>query len=118
MGVKSDSFKDDALTNFEQSGNDNIESRVGFKASATLDYTKHSAKPFIETNWIHNTKRFGVKMNGVKNTIAGTNNIGELKFGVEGKFNDNLDFWTNVSQQIGQNRYSELQGNIGIKAVF
>ena len=75
-------------------------------------------QPFVEANWIYNTRSYGVAMNGVTNYQAGTRNIGELKAGVEGQIGRNLHIWGNVAQQIGDKGYSDTQGMLGIKYAF
>ena len=49
---------------------------------------------------------------------AGNKNVAELKLGTEGKFNKNMNLWTNVAQQIGAKGYSDTTMTIGFKYSF
>lgn len=49
--------------------------------------------PFVEVNWLHNTRDFGTRMNGVTVHQDGARNIGEVKAGVEGQINSHLNLW-------------------------
>lgn len=104
-------------------GDGNLQSRLGVRAylqgHSTVDKGKNREfQPFIEANWIHNTRDFGASINGQGNEIAGTRNIGEAKIGVEGQLSRQLDMWGNVTQQIGNSGYSDTQAMIGIKYRF
>ena len=57
-------------------------------------------------------------MDGVEVKLAGTRNIGEIKTGVEGQLNPNLNIWGNIAQQIGDKGYSDTQAMIGIKYIY
>lgn len=48
----------------------------------------------------------------------GAANIAELKLGVEGKVNKNINLWSNVGQQIGNNGYSDTSVMLGVKYHF
>jgi len=50
--------------------------------------------------------------------VTGTRNIGEIKAGVEGQINTNLNLWGNVAQQLGDAGYSDTQAVLGIKYLF
>ena len=75
-------------------------------------------QPFVEANWLHNTRSYSVKMDDISNGVKGNRNIGELKVGVEGQLSQRLQLWGNVAQQIGDNGYSDTQGMLGIKYSF
>lgn len=49
---------------------------------------------------------------------ARTKNIAELKTGVEGKINKNLNVWGNVGQQMGDKGYSDTSVTFGVKVMF
>lgn len=126
MGVRSkDHVEDDSKgrTRVSFDGSGNIQTRLGLRAFANghsdIDKGKNRAfEPFIEANWLHNTKDFGVTMNGQHNGISGTKNIGELKLGVEGQMSTGLTLWGNVGQQVGSKGYSDTQAILGIKYSF
>ena len=123
MGVKADEHKEVNGTRVEGNGDGNLQTRVGVrlfgKGHNTLDDGKdHTFQPFVEANWIHNSKDFGVAMNGENVNLKGARNIGELKAGVEGQLTKNVALWGNVAQQVGNNGYSDTSAMIGIKASF
>ncbi|HEM6736278.1 TPA: autotransporter outer membrane beta-barrel domain-containing protein [Citrobacter amalonaticus] len=123
MGVKADEHKEVNGTRVEGNGDGNIQTRVGVrlfgKGHNTLDDGKdHTFQPFVEANWLHNSKDFGVAMNGENVNLKGARNIGELKAGVEGQLTKNVALWGNVAQQVGNNGYSDTSAMIGIKASF
>ena len=123
MGVKADTHTEANGTRVEGKGDGNLQTRLGMKAfikghSAVDEGKEREFQPFVEANWIYNTRSYGVAMNGVTNYQAGTRNIGELKAGVEGQIGKNLHIWGNVAQQIGDKGYSDTQGMLGIKYAF
>ncbi|MBN6045281.1 autotransporter outer membrane beta-barrel domain-containing protein [Citrobacter sp. ku-bf4] len=123
MGVKADEHKEVNGTRVEGNGDGNIQTRVGVrlfgKGHNPLDDGKDRAfQPFVEANWIHNSKDFGVSMNGENVDLQGARNIGELKAGVEGQLTKNVALWGNVAQQVGDKGYSDTSAMIGIKASF
>ena len=123
MGVKADEHKEVNGTRVEGNGDGNIQTRVGVrlfgKGHNQLDNDKNRTfQPFVEANWIHNSKDFGVSMNGENVNLQGARNIGELKAGVEGQLTKNVALWGNVAQQVGDKGYSDTSAMIGIKASF
>lgn len=123
MGVKADSFTEKNGTRVESEGDGNIQTRLGtrlfIKGHSQLDEGKQRIfEPFIEANWIHNTRDFGVSMGGVDVKQAGARNIAELKTGVESQINRNVNLWGNVAQQIGDKGYSDTSAMLGLKVNF
>ncbi|MBJ9165061.1 autotransporter outer membrane beta-barrel domain-containing protein [Citrobacter farmeri] len=123
MGVKADEHKEVNGTRVEGNGDGNVQTRVGVrlfgKGHNSLDDGKNRTfQPFVEANWIHNSKDFGVSMNGENVDLKGARNIGEVKAGVEGQLTKNVALWGNVAQQVGNNGYSDTSAMIGIKATF
>lgn len=101
----------------------NLMTRLGVRAymkghSAVDEGKDREFQPFIEANWIHNTRDYGVKMAGVKDEMRGTKNIGEVKVGVEGQMSKRLNLWGNVAQQIGDEGYSDTSAMLGVKYSF
>ena len=123
MGVKADEHKEVNGTRVEGNGDGNIQTRVGVrlfgKGHNKLDDGKgRTFQPFVEANWIHNSKDFGVSMNGENMSLKGARNIGELKGGVEGQLTKNVALWGNVAQQVGDKGYSDTSAMLGIKLSF
>ncbi|BCG09059.1 autotransporter outer membrane beta-barrel domain-containing protein [Buttiauxella agrestis] len=123
MGVKADQHTEANGTHVESQGDGNVMTRLGvrayLKSHNQIDNGKdREFEPFIEANWIHNTNNFGVVMNDVSSSMTGTKNIAELKVGVEGQINNNLNVWGNVTNQVGDKGYSDASAMIGIKYNF
>ncbi|HEN3479207.1 TPA: autotransporter outer membrane beta-barrel domain-containing protein [Yersinia enterocolitica] len=123
MGVKADEHREANGTQVSGQGDGNIQTRLGvrsyMKGHHAIDNDKdREFQPFVEANWIHNTKDFGTSMNSVDVKQAGTKNIGELKLGVEGQLNKQLNVWGNVGQQLGDKGYSDTAVMLGVKYNF
>lgn len=120
MGVKSDTHTMRDGTRIETEGDGNIQTRLGVKTYLNSHHKRDDGQqrefqPYVEVNWIHNTDAFGVKMDGVKISRDGARNLGEVRTGVEGKLNNRLSVWGNVSVQLGDKGYSDTQGMLGVK---
>lgn len=123
MGVKAKKHTETNGTRVEGKGQDNVQTRLGLKAymqghSALDNNQDRTFQPYVAANWIHNTKKMGVMMDGESNHISGAKNLGEVKVGVEGQLNRNLNLWGGFAQQIGAEGYSDSQASVGIKYQF
>ena len=123
MGVKAKDHVESNGTRVNGTGNDNIQTRLGIKTflnghNKIDDGKDREFQPFVEANWIHNTQSYGVKMDGESVSQAGVGNIGELKTGVEGQINKNLNLWGNIAQQVGDKGYSDTKAMLGLKYNF
>lgn len=123
MGVKGKGHQEQNGTNVRGIGDNNIQLRAGLRASMSGHSMQDDGKnrefqPFIEANYLYNTKDFGAEMNGTRELIKGTRNLGEVKAGLEGQINKNLQLWGNVAHQAGNNSYSNTQAMLGIKYAF
>ncbi|WP_145601529.1 autotransporter outer membrane beta-barrel domain-containing protein [Yersinia frederiksenii] len=123
MGVKADDHKEANGTNVSGEGNGNIQTRLGVKAFmngyAEQDKGKdREFQPFVEANWIHNTKDFGTTMDGMTVKQTGAANIAELKLGVEGQLSKKVNLWGNIGQQVGNKGYSDTAVMLGVKYNF
>ena len=123
MGIKADDHREVNGTHVSGQGDGNIQTRLGVRAymnghNAIDNGKEREFQPFVETNWIHNSKHFGTTMNGAAVTQAGTKNIGELKLGLEGQINKQLNVWGNVGQQVGDKGYSDTGVMLGVKYNF
>lgn len=120
MGVKADDHTEANGTRIYSNGDGNIQTRLGMRLFLKGHSKKDEGKnrefePFVETNWLHNTRSYSVSMNSVKISQDGTRNIGELKTGVEGQLSRNFTAWGNVGQQIGDQGYHNTEAMLGIK---
>jgi autotransporter family porin len=123
MDVQADDHREANGTEVKDDTGGNLMTRLGLRGyinghNALDDNNGRTFQPFVEMNWIHNTRDTRVTMNGVQNEMRGTKNMGELKVGVEGQLTPRLNLWGNVAQQVGDKGYSDTQGTLGIKYVW
>ncbi len=121
MNVKADDVKEEQGTRVSSTGDGNVMTQLGIRAWMDANPEKgmsNKVKPYVETNWIHNTRAFGVRMNGAQNAMMGSENLLEARLGVEGQMNDRLSLWVDAGHQVGHNKYSESRGSLGIKYHF
>jgi len=122
-GIRADDHTESNGTQISGTGNGNLRSTVGVKAftkgNSSVDEGKQRTfKPFVEANWIHNSESYGVRMDDVNVSQAGSRNIVELKMGVEGHITSQLNLTGSVGQQIGDKSGSDTAGMIGVKYSF
>lgn len=120
MGVKSDDHTEGNGTSINSDGDGNIQTRQGIRVflkghSNTDEGKDRKFEPFVEANWLQNTRSYSTSMNNVRITQDGARNIGELKTGVEGKLSRNLTAWGNVGQQVGDKGYFNTEAMLGVK---
>ncbi|EOO9976490.1 autotransporter outer membrane beta-barrel domain-containing protein [Escherichia coli] len=123
MGVKADEHRESNGTRVESTGDGNVRTRLGvktwIKSHSRIDEGKsREFSPFVEVNWLHNTRDFGTRMNGVTVHQDGARNIGEIKTGVEGQINSRLNLWGNVGVQVGDKGYNDTSAMLGVKYTF
>ncbi|ELO3128876.1 autotransporter outer membrane beta-barrel domain-containing protein [Escherichia coli] len=108
MDVKADEHQDSNGNRVESLGDGNVRTRLGvktwIKSHNKMDDGKfREFNPFIEANWLHNTRDFSARMDGVTTKQAGGRDIGEVKVGLEGQITSHLNMWGNVGVQVGDN---------------
>ncbi len=123
MGVKADNFNDARGDQIRSEGDGNILTRLGIRSYingySDIDKGKERVfEPFVEANWIHNSKSFGGNMGGTLVEQDGARNIGELKVGVEAQWDPKLNLWINIGQQMGGEGYSDTSAIFGVKYNF
>lgn len=123
MGVKADEHRETNGTTLSGEGDNNLQSRLGFRTylrgHSKIDEGKNRIfQPFVEMNWIHNTKNFGTRMDGVSIYQEGIRNTGEIKTGVEGQIGKKVNMWANAGIEIGDKGYSNTTGMIGLQYKF
>ncbi|OWS73971.1 hypothetical protein CBW22_19655 [Pantoea sp. VS1] len=119
QGVKGDDLTESNGTRVRGTGENNLQSHVGVRASlrSALDQGR-SVEPYVEASWVHNTRALGTSMNGVTIHQAGTRNAGELKLGVDATLNANVNLWGGVAQQLSSHSYSDTSAIAGVKVSF
>ena len=115
MGTKADEHRESNGTRLHFKGEDNLQSRVGVKAFAK---TESGATPFVEGNWIHNSKVAGVTMNGITVSQDSNRNLGELRAGVEGKINKQVSVSGKLGHQMGSQNYRDTSLTFEVKVGF
>ncbi|NIF60694.1 autotransporter outer membrane beta-barrel domain-containing protein [Enterobacter sp. Ap-916] len=123
MGVHSAEHTEANGTRVQDSGQGNLQSRLGvrlyLRGHRTEDDGKgREFKPYVEADWLHNTKNFGVRMGDKLLNEEGVRNIGQLKLGVQGQISHDLNMWGGVAQQIGDKGYHDTSAMIGVKYGF
>lgn len=122
MNVRADQHTESNGTYVDGVGYGNLQTAVGAKVFMTqsrntaTDLT--TLNPYIESNWIHNTKNYGAKMNGTEDDIVGTKNIAEAKVGVEAAFMHNMHLSGSIGQQWGTHSYRDTSMNVLAKLDF
>ncbi|EPG4958722.1 TPA: autotransporter outer membrane beta-barrel domain-containing protein [Citrobacter amalonaticus] len=123
MDVSADDHREDNGTWVRDKGKGNLQSRLGVKAFMQGYPIRDEGKdrlfqPFVELNWLHNTRNDTVSMNEISGSVDGAKNIAELRTGVEAKINSRLHLWGNIGQQIGSEGFSDTQAVLGLKLLF
>ncbi|MDT8848873.1 autotransporter outer membrane beta-barrel domain-containing protein, partial [Pantoea dispersa] len=119
QGVKGDDLTEGNGTRVHGTGEDNLQSHAGVRASlrSALDQGR-SVEPYVEASWVHNTRALGTSMNGVTIHQAGMRNAGELKLGVDATLSANVNLWGGVAQQLSSHSYSDTSAIAGVKVSF
>ena len=123
MGVKADDHREANGTRVSSGGDGNVQTRLGLRAYLKSHHAMDDSKgrtfePFIESNWLHNTRSYNVNMDNVRINQAGARNIGEVKVGVEGQINPRVNLWGNIGTQMGDKGYNDSSAMIGVKFNF
>lgn len=114
-GTKANHIKDAVGTIYSQLGSDNVSIRLGARIHANH---MNKGLGFIEGNWIHNTKKAGVRMGSSKTYINGGRDLGEFRMGLEGHLSRNTLGWATVGVQAGRHGYHNETAQIGVRYMF
>ncbi|HHN8460348.1 TPA: autotransporter outer membrane beta-barrel domain-containing protein [Morganella morganii] len=116
MNVKADNHRESNGTYVSSDGEGNIQTSLGLRTYIKTEINKgDNIEPFVEMNWLHNTRNYSVKMDDIRITRAGAKNIGEIKLGTEGQINSYLNLWGDVGVQVGDRGYNNTMVMIGAK---
>ncbi|QJP07512.1 autotransporter outer membrane beta-barrel domain-containing protein [Pseudomonas multiresinivorans] len=123
MGVKADSHREANGTRVTGQGDGNIMTRLGARAAVRSNEAggfanTYGVEPYVETNWIHNSKDFGAKMGSSKFEMDGASDIFEVKLGATSKVNSRVNVWGEVGKQFGDNGYRDQAVTLGLKVNF
>lgn len=119
-GVDGDSFTDSTGTNVRNEGSDNIQTRVGARLFLSSVAGPHQSiySPYIEANWLHSTRSYGVSFNGFSNSQASANNTAEVLAGLDVQLPGAWKTWAGIGADLGDNNYKQLTAQIGLKYSF
>lgn len=123
MGVKADSHREANGTRVTGKGDGNVMTRLGARAAVRSNQeggfaNTYGVEPYLETNWIHNSKDFGTKMGSSKFEMDGASDIFEVKLGATSKVNSRVNVWGEVGKQFGDNGYRDQAVTLGLKVNF
>lgn len=101
-------------------GKGNVQTRLGVRVSMRHQDKQgvRNVEPFVEANWINNSKRYGTQMDGESIHVEGARNLGELKLGLEGDFGRGVSAWAAAAYQKGSSSYKDTYGQVGVKYRF
>lgn len=103
--------------NIEFEGQHNITTRLGARLTMETSGTTNFS-PYLEANWVHNTKEYGVQWGEAESYIEGTQNQAELKFGAETFFTDSFSGYAQIRANWGGDGYNRQEGSLGLKYRF
>lgn len=123
MGVKSDNVQEANGTQVKGEGDGNVLTRLGVKTylkghSAVDNNKQREFQPFLQVNWLHNTRNFATQMDDVRVSQNGAANLAEVKVGLEGKVNPRLNLWGSIAVQMGEAGYNDNAAMVGVKYNF
>ena len=77
-----------------------------------------AVKPFVEANWLHNSRDYGMQFDETTVKQNGSDNTGEVRVGLDGQLNASLAIWGYVGQQRGSHSYTQTEGSLGLRYQF
>lgn len=103
--------------NMDIYGQHNITTRLG--ARFTLETSgETNFSPYLEANWVHNTKDIGARWGDVTSYEEGADNQVEFKLGAETFFTDAFSGYAQIRANWGGDGYNRQEGSLGLKYRF
>lgn len=119
MGVKADEHREANGTRVRQQGDGSVFSRTGVRVWLDKAVSKGlRVQPFVETNWLHNTRDFCSSMDGVRDCLAGNRNQAEVLAGVTGDVSRNVAVTAQAGGQFGSQASRDLAGTLNVSVKF
>lgn len=111
-GLKASDHTEQNGTRVQAIGNDNITTRLGLRAylngKSYLDKdNERQFQPYLEVNWVNNSRKYGVRMNDEVFYSQGMRDLAEIKTGVEGQLSHSLSGVAGVSLRQGSHGYRD-----------
>ena len=112
---------------FVTDGDNNVTLRLGGRTSITFAETQVPGVVdpgltfYVEGNWIRNTGNYTTTVfnqNGESTADLTADNLGEVRFGVEGHVNRNIQLWGDVHHRVGDQSYRSTGVMLGGKYVW
>ena len=112
---------------FETDGDNNVSLRLGARTSITFAETlvpgvvDPGLTFYVEGNWIRNTGNYKATVfnqNGESTADLTADNLGEVRFGVEGHVNRNIQLWGDLHHRVGEQSYRSTGVMLGGKYVW
>lgn len=121
-GVKSDRHVEHNGTVVEGLGHHHVLTRLGVRLSLKHEMgdaqTGMRLEPFVEANWLHQSKAVGVRMDQVETRLTGMKDRAEFKAGLEAHIDLQLSAWGNVSYTTGAQHHRETKVMVGFNYRF
>lgn len=114
-GVEAGTARDSTGTTYSLLGNDNVVLRAGARLHAN---NMNKGLGYIEANWIHNTHKLGVMQGNHPFYMEGGQDLGELRFGLEGRATTNTLCWMTLGTQRGRHAYHNEIVQFGLRYMF
>ncbi|EBH8951798.1 autotransporter outer membrane beta-barrel domain-containing protein, partial [Salmonella enterica subsp. diarizonae serovar 48:i:z] len=119
MGVKADEHREANGTRVRQQGDGSVFSRTGVRVWLDKAVSKaQRVQPFVETNWLHNTRDFCSSMNGAGDCLAGNRNQAEVLAGVKGDVSPAVAVTAQAGGRFGSQASRDLAGTLNVSVTF
>ncbi|EAB8479131.1 autotransporter outer membrane beta-barrel domain-containing protein [Salmonella enterica subsp. enterica serovar Java] len=119
MGVKADEHREANGTRVRQEGDGSVFSRTGVRVWLDKAVSKEQrVQPFVETNWLHNTRDFCSSMDGVRDCLAGNRNQAEVLAGVRGDVSPDVAVTAQAGGRFGSQAGRDLAGTLNVSVKF
>ncbi|HCA3884416.1 TPA: autotransporter outer membrane beta-barrel domain-containing protein [Salmonella enterica] len=119
MGVKADEHREANGTRVRQQGDGSVFSRTGVRVWLDKAVSKgQRVQPFVETNWLHNTRDFCSSMDGVRDCLAGNRNQAEVLAGVRGDVSPDVAVTAQAGGRFGSQAGRDLAGTLNVSVKF
>ncbi|WP_197487122.1 autotransporter-associated beta strand repeat-containing protein [Achromobacter ruhlandii] len=123
-GVKAADHTERTGTRVQGMGANNVQTRLGARLSISSGHRSRGPgkagtfETFLEANWLHASKQYGVMLDGVGATILGNRNVAELKAGVEGQLTERLGVSASLTRRQGGQGLRATQGALTLTLRF
>lgn len=119
MGVQADEHREANGTRVRQQGDGSVFSRTGVRVWLDKAVSKgQRVQPFVETNWLHNTRDFCSSMDDVRDCLAGNRNQAEVLAGVRGDVSPDVAVTAQAGGRFGSQAGRDLAGTLNVSVKF